>query len=164
MNDAKINAFDLETLAEEVITRPAPEGCEEIAELLSGLPMSGSLSTPSPTPDQKKAFALLAEKVQAPTPDVLRYMAEIRLAKYHRIRRDGELRRWMPKKAEALYRTFYDLTGSEEVRYILDNFDVFVHLCGKHLDKRQREDDFVLYRKDKGPSTSRDPDSSEWKR
>ena len=91
-------------------------------------------------------------------------MAEISLAKYHRIRRDGALRRWMPDKAEALYRKYYELTASEEAKYILDNFDMFCRLCGKSFDKRQRADDFELYRKDKAPSTSRDPDSSEWKR
>lgn len=164
MNDIKTDAFDLNALAEEVVTRQAPEGCEEIARLLSDLPMSGSLSTPSPTNEQKRAFALLEEMAKAPTPEELRYMAEICLAKYHRVRRDGDLRRWMPQKAQALYGRCYELTGSEEVKYILENFDTFVKLCGKSFDKRQRRDDFELYHKGTSPSTSRDPDSSEWKR
>lgn len=153
----------LERMAEDVVNRPAPAGCEEIARILSGLPMSGSLSTPSPTREQKKAFALLKEKMQAPTPEELRFMAEIHCAKYHRVRRDGDLRCWMPEKAEALYRRYYELTGSEDVKYVLDHFEAFIRLCSKNLSMRQRADDFELYRKDTSPSTSRDPDSSEWR-
>ena len=163
MNDTVTEGFNLEALVKDVINRPAPDTCREIANLLSALPMSGSLGTPSPTPEQKKAFEILNEKMQNPTPDEIRFMAEIYCAKYHRIRRDGDLRCWMPDRAEVLYKKYYELTHSEEVKYVLDNFDEFIRLCGKSLSKRQRVDDFEIYRKGTAPSTSRDPDSSEWK-
>ena len=163
MNETETERFDLNALADAVVSRPAPESCHEVADLLSGLPMSGSLGTPSPTSEQKRAFEMLNEKMLSPTPDELRFMAEIYCAKYHRIRRDGDLRCWMPDRAEVLYKKYYELTHSEEVKYVLDNFDEFIRLCGKSLSKRQRVDDFEIYRKGTAPSTSRDPDSSEWK-
>ena len=163
MNETGTERFDLNALADAVVRRPAPESCHEVADLLSGLPMSGSLGTPSPTSEQKKAFEILNEKMQNPPPDEIRFMAEIYCAKYHRIRRDGDLRCWMPDRAEVLYKKYYELTHSEEVKYVLDNFDEFIRLCGKSLSRRQRSDDFEIYRKGTAPSTSRDPDSSEWK-
>ena len=49
MSDTQKTEYDLKALAEGVFQRPSPESCGEIAELLSALPMSGSLGTPSPT-------------------------------------------------------------------------------------------------------------------
>lgn len=163
MNDAKINAFDLETLAEEVITRPAPDTCAEIEALLSSLPLYSSFINLSPKAEQKRALALLEEKCASPTKEELLYAAEIFSGKYHRIRKDGEWCSFMPKKAEILYRQYYEMTGSPEVKHILDNFDEFSRLCGKSVARRQRADNYAPYR-DGTLSTSRDPDSSEWKR
>ncbi len=163
MNHETQKQWDLKALAEGVETRPAPERCQKIAELLSALPPSGSLSTPSPTSEQKKAFEMLKEILREPTSEELRFMAEIYCAKYHRIRRDGDLRCWMPQRAEELYQSYYEQTGSEEVKYILDHFDAFCDLCGKRLSRRQRADDFALYYQDTPLSTSPHPDSSEWK-
>ena len=164
MNNIKPKQFDIKKLAQDIEEHPAPDTCQEIATLLSGLPLSGSLSTPSPTPEQKKAFELIREKLNAPEPEELKYIAEIYCAKYHRIRRDGELRRFMAEKAEELYGRYYVLTGNEEVKYIIDNFDEFTRVRLKILEKKQRKDDFDLYWKDTPPSTSRDPDSDEWKK
>ena len=43
MNDRDVEGFSLQALADEVVTRPAPESCEEIARLLIGLPLSGKI-------------------------------------------------------------------------------------------------------------------------
>ena len=91
-------------------------------------------------------------------------MAEMGCGKYHRIRRDGDFRGFNPEKAEELYRQYYELTGSEKVKYILDNFEAFVNLCYKSVARRQRKDDLDPYREISRPSTSRDPDSEEWKK
>ena len=52
MSNQDIKQFNLQTLADEVATRPAPESCEEIARLLTGLPLSGKnpLLQPPVTP------------------------------------------------------------------------------------------------------------------
>lgn len=158
-----IKQFDLKNLAEGVVQNPAPQSCAEIAALFESLPLRGSLSSPPPTAEQKKAFAMLQEKAKAPTPEEIRYMAEICCTKYHRIRYENRFwPRW--ETAKALYGQYYEATGCEEVKYILDHFDDFMRLCFKSIDRRQRKDDFELYLKNTSPSTSRDPDSSEWKK
>ena len=91
-------------------------------------------------------------------------MAEIGCGKYHRIRRDGDFRGFSPEKAEELYKQYYELTGSDEVKYILDHFEVFKKLCRDSLLERQNDDDFAPYRNNSTLSTSRDPDSEEWKK
>ena len=63
-----------------------------------------------------------------------------------------------------LYRQYYELTGSEEVKYILDNFDEFENLCYKSIARRQRKDDIDPYIDNSPLSISRDPDSEEWKK
>ena len=156
--------FDLKTLARDVESRPAPESCEEIEQLLLNLPPWSSFINTSPKPEQKRALELLKEKSVSPTAEELLFMAEIGCGKYHRIRRDGDFRGFNPEKAEALYRQYYELTGSEEVKYILDNFDEFKKLCRDSLLERQNDDDFAPYRDNSTLSTSRDPDSEEWKK
>ena len=91
-------------------------------------------------------------------------MAEIGCGKYHRIRRDGDFSCFNSEKALELYRQYYELTGSEEVKYILDNFDEFKNLCYKSIARRQRKDDIDPYIDNSPLSTSRDPDSEEWKK
>ena len=91
-------------------------------------------------------------------------MAQIGCGRYHRIRRDGDFRIMNLEKAEAFYKQYYALTGSEEVKYILDNFDTFVELCRESVAERQRKDELDPYRDISHPSTSRDPDSEEWKK
>ena len=91
-------------------------------------------------------------------------MARIGCGRYHRIRRDGDFRIMNLEKAEAFYKQYYALTGSEEVKYILDNFDTFVELCRESVAERQRKDELDPYRDISNPSTSRDPDSEEWKK
>ena len=48
MSNQDIQQFDLQTLAEEVVNRPAPDSCEEIAQLLSNLPLWSSFINTSP--------------------------------------------------------------------------------------------------------------------
>ena len=156
--------FDLKTLARDVESRPAPESCEEIAQLLLKLPPWSSFINKSPKPEQKRALELLKEKSVSPTAEELLFMAEIGCGKYHRIRRDGDFSCMDSKKALELYRQYYALTGSEEVKYILDNFEAFVNLCYKSVARRQRKDDLDPYRESSHPSTSRDPDNEEWKK
>ena len=164
MSNQDIGKFDLETLAKEVISRPAPESCEEIAQLLRSLPLWSSFINTSPKPEQKRALELLKEKSVSPTAEEILFMAEIGCGKYHRIRKDGDFSCFNSDKAEELYRQYYELTGSEEVKYILDNFDKFGNLCYNSLLERQRDDDLAPYRDNSTPSTSRDPDSEEWKK
>ena len=164
MSNQDIQQFDLQTLAEEVVNRPAPDSCEEIAQLLSNLPLWSSFINTSPKPEQKRALELLKEKSASPTAEEILFMAEMGCGKYHRIRRDGDFRGFNPEKAEELYRQYYELTGSEEVKYILDNFDKFKKLCRDSLLERQNDDDFAPYRDNSTLSTSRDPDSEEWKK
>ncbi len=150
----------LRTLADEVVSRPAPDTCQEIAELLEGLPPKSWVHRQAPTPEQNKALALLKAK-ESPTPEELRYMAEICCGKYHRIREDG----WsLPQreKAKELYGQYYEITGNPDVKYILDSFDEFLSLCCETVSHRQREDDLASVN-DGSVSTSRDPDSTEWK-
>ena len=59
--------------------------------------------------------------------------------------------------------TTYEQAALAGIKYILDNFDQFKNLCYKSIDNRQREDDLAPYR-NTGPSTSRDPDSEEWRK
>ena len=149
MNDTPKEQFDLKALAEDVVKRPAPESCEEIARLLQGLPLWSSFINTSPRPEQKRA---------------LEFIAEIGCGKYHRIRRDGDFSCFNSEKASELYRQYYELTGSEEVKYILDNFDEFKNLCYKSIARRQRKDGIDPYIDNSPLSTSRDPDSEEWKK
>ena len=158
--------FDLKALAEDVVKRPAPESCKEIEQLLQRLPLWSSFINTSPKPEQKRAFELLKEKAISHTADEILFMAEISCGKYHRIRRDKEdgFENFNSKKAQELYRQYYELTGSEEVKYILDNFDEFINLCYKSVSRRQRKDDLDPYLDNSPLSTSRDPDSDEWKK
>ena len=55
MNDRDVEGFSLQSLADEVVTRPAPESCEEIARLLSDLPLWSSFINKTPKPEQKKS-------------------------------------------------------------------------------------------------------------
>ena len=164
MSNQDIQQFDLQTLAEEVVNRPAPDSCEEIAQLLSNLPLWSSFINTSPKPEQKRALELLKEKSASPTAEEILFMAEMGCGKYHRIRRDGDFSCFNSEKALELYRQYYELTGSEEVKYILDNFDEFKKLCRDSLLERQNDDDFAPYRDNSTLSTSRDPDSEEWKK
>ncbi len=166
MNDINKELFDLKTLAEDVVNRPAPQGCEEIARLLKGLPLWSSFINTSPKPEQKRALELIKELSVSPAAEEILFMAEIGLGKYHRIRRDrdGDFGNFNSEKAQELYRQYYELTGSDEVKYILDNFESFEKLCLHNLFERQRDDDLVPFKQNSNPSTSRDPDSVEWKK
>ena len=164
MHDITKEPFDLKALAEDVVKRPAPESCKEIAQLLSSLPLWSSFINTSPKPSQKRALELLKEKALSPTAEEILFMAEIGCGKYHRIRRDGDFGSLDSEKAEAFYRQYYELTGSEEIKYILDHFDAFKQLCYKSVAHRQRHDDLDPYIDHSPLSTSRDPDSEEWKR
>ena len=157
-------SFDLNALTEAVERRPAPASCEEIEQLLLKLPPWSSFINTSPKPEQKRALELLKEKSVSPTAEEILFMAQIGCGRYHRIRRDGDFRCVNSEKAEELYKQYYELTGSEEVKYILDNFDAFVKLCLQSVAERQREDELDPYRDISNPSTSRDPDSEEWKK
>ncbi len=163
MSEQGTKQFDLEALAAAVEKRPVPESCEEIERLFSSLPLKSSLSSPPPTPEQKTAFAMLQEKAKDPTPEEVLYMAEICSDRHHRIRYEN---RFWPQweTAERLYKQYYELTGSEEIKYVLDNFEQFKKLCISSALKRCRKDDFELHWKGTSPSTSRDPDSDEWKK
>ena len=163
MKHQEIKQFDLKALVKNVVYRPAPNSCEEIAQLLSNLPLWSSFINTSPKPEQKKAYALLKEKSVAFTKEEILFMAEICCGKYHRIRKDGDFRNFDSNEAKNFYKQYYDMTGSEEVKYILENFDEFKELCLKSVLERQRDDDFAPYREDSKLSTSRDPDSEEWK-
>ena len=166
MSNQNNKCFSLQSLADEVVTRPAPESCEEIARLLSDLPLWSSFINTSPKPEQKRALALLKEKEVSPTAEEILFMADIACGKYHRIRRDREcgFSNFESEKAHELYRQYYDLTGNEEIKYILDNFESFTKLCLHNLFERQRDDDLAPYKQNSTPSTSRDPDSDEWKK
>ncbi len=164
MNDRDVEGFSLQALADEVVTCPAPKSCEEISGLLSDLPLWSSFINTSPKPQQKRALELIKEKSLAPTAEELRFMAEIGCGKYHRIRKDGDFSCFNSQKALELYEKYYRLTGSEEVKYIIDNFDEFVNLCYKSVARRQRKDDMAPYADSTPLSTSRDPDSEEWKK
>ena len=166
MDTIKNDRFDLNALAEDVANRPAPQGCEEIARLFTNLPLWSSFINTSPKPEQKRALALLKEKEVSPTVEEILFMADIACGKYHRIRRDREcgFSNFESEKAHELYRQYYDLTGNEEIKYILDNFESFTKLCLHNLFERQRDDDLAPYKQNSTPSTSRDPDSEEWKK
>ena len=161
--DNKINQFDIKELGYAVITNPVPESCKKIADIFSNLPPKGSLSSSSPTFEQKQAFEMLKEIAKDPKPDEVRFMAEVCSDKYHRIRYENHF--WpQAETAKKLYQQYYDMTGIDEVKFILENFKEFCKVCYESVRKRQRKDDFNLYRKDTTPSTSRDLDSSEWKK
>ena len=164
MTDQDIKSFDLKVLADEVATRPAPKGCEEIARLFEALPIWSSFINTSPKPEQKRALELLKEIEVSPTVEQILFMAEIGCGKFHRIRKDGDFCGFDSENAMALYRQYYELTGSEEVRFILDNFEEFKKLCRHNYFERQRHDDIAPYKQISKPSTSRDPDSEEWKK
>lgn len=164
MNITESTPFDLKALAEKITASEVPESCREIDGLLKSLKPAGSLSSGGARPEQQKAAELLKEMIKAPSPDELLFMAEICCGRYHRIRRLGDWRVIMSDRAKELLERYYAETGSPEVRFILDNFGDFVDLCLKQLWERQRHDDFNLYVKDTPLSTSRDPDSSEWKK
>ena len=162
MNDINNGTFNIESLALEVITNPAPESCEEIAKLLSNLPVKSWVHRQLPTKEQDQAFEMMKEKSLSPTPEEIKFIADVCCGKYHRIRR-GNWNWPQFDKGKELYQQFYELTKCEEIKYILDNFDQFKNLCYKSIDNRQREDDLAPYR-NTGPSTSRDPDSEEWRK
>ena len=166
MDNIKNDRFDLNALAEDVANRPAPQGCEEIARLFTNLPLWSSFINTSPKHEQKRALALLKEKKVSPTAEEILFMADIACGKYHRIRRDREygFSNFESEKAHELYRQYYDLTGNEEIKYILDNFESFTKLCLHNLFERQRDDELAPYKQNSNPSTSRDPDSDEWKK
>ena len=119
MNETKNEQFDLKLLVEKIVTTPTPNSCEEIAKLLSNLPVKSWVHRQLPTKEQDQAFEMMKEKSLSPTP--------------------------------------------EEIKYILDNFDQFKNLCYKSIDNRQRKDNLAPY-KNTDPSTSRDPDSEEWRK
>ena len=154
--------FDLKKIVEEVVSRPAPASCKEIEDLFLNLPPRNTLIKQTPTENQNKAFQLLKEKIENPTADELRYMAEIYSYKYHRIR-PGEGMGGSFELAKHYYGLYYDLTKSPLVKYILDNFDIFSGLIYKSYNKRLRKDDLARYKDDGYLSTSRDIDSTEWK-
>ena len=166
MSTQDIKYFNLQTLADEVVTNPTPESCKEIVQLLSGLPLWSSFINTSPKPEQKRALALLNEKLASPTAEEILFMAEICCGKFHRIRwdRDSNFGNFDSEKAESYYEQYYGLTGSDKVKYILDNFESFKKLCLRSLSKRQRHDELEPYKQNSSPSTSRDPDSEEWKK
>ena len=56
MSNQNNKCFSLQSLADEVVTRPAPESCEEIARLLSDLPLWSSFINKTPKPEQKRAY------------------------------------------------------------------------------------------------------------
>ena len=126
------------------------------------MPIWSSFINKTPTPGQKRATALLDEKRRDPTVEELLYLADIYCGKYHRIRKDGEITVFKPEAAEELYKRYCELTGSDEIKYILNNFERFSRLCGESVLERQANDDREPYR-DGGLSSSRDPDSPEWK-
>ena len=162
MNETKNEQFDLEVLVKKIVTTPAPNSCEAIAKLLSNLPVKSWVHRQLPTKEQDQAFEMMKEKSLSPTPEEIKFIADVCCGKYHRIRR-GNWNWPQFDKGKELYQQFYDLTKCEEVKYILDNFDQFKNLCYKSIDNRQREDDLAPYR-NTGPSTSRDPDSEEWRK
>ena len=157
-------SFDLNALAEAVERRPAPASCKEIEQLLLKLPLWSSFINTSPKPEQKRALELLKEKSVSPTAEEILFMAQIGCGRYHRIRKDGDFRCVNVDKALELYRQYYELTGNEEAKYILDHFDAFAELCLRSVAERQRTDELEPYRDISRPSTSRDPDSEEWKK
>ena len=164
MSNQNNKCFSLQSLADEVVTRPAPESCEEIARLLSDLPLWSSFINKTPKPEQKRAYELLTEKSASPTPEEILFMAEIGCGKYHKIRQDGDFDGFASAKAKELYKRYYELTGSEEVKYILNNFDDFANLCYRSYSRRRSRDDRAALRENATLSTSRDPDSEEWKK
>lgn len=164
MSNQNKKCFSLQSLADEVVTRPAPESCEEIARLLSDLPLWSSFINKTPKPEQKRAYELLTEKSASPTPEEILFMAEIGCGKYHKIRQDGDFDGFTSAKAKELYKQYYELTGSEEVKYILNNFDDFANLCYRSYSRRRNRDDRAALRENATLSTSRDPDSEEWKK
>lgn len=164
MSNQNKKCFSLQSLADEVVTRPAPESCEEIAHLLSDLPLWSSFINKTPKPEQKRAYELLTEKSASPTPEEILFMAEIGCGKYHKIRQDGDFDGFASAKAKELYKRYYELTGSEEVKYILNNFDDFANLCYRSYSRRRNRDDRAALRENATLSTSRDPDSEEWKK
>ena len=164
MSNQNKKCFSLQSLADEVVTRPAPKSCEEIARLLSDLPLWSSFINKTPKPEQKRAYELLTEKSASPTPEEILFMAEIGCGKYHKIRQDGDFDGFASAKAKELYKRYYELTGSEEVKYILNNFDDFANLCYRSFSRRRNRDDRAAMRENATLSTSRDPDSEEWKK
>ena len=164
MSNQNKRCFSLQSLADEVVTRPAPESCEEIARLLSDLPLWSSFINKTPKSEQKRAYELLTEKSASPTPEEILFMAEIGCGKYHKIRQDGDFDGFASAKAKELYKRYYELTGSEEVKYILNNFDDFANLCYRSYSRRRNRDDRAAMRENATLSTSRDPDSEEWKK
>ena len=162
MNEIKNEQFDLEVLAKKIVTNPAPDSCEAIAKLLANLPVKSWVHRQLPTKEQEQAFEMMKEKSVSPTPEEIKYLADVCCGKYHRIR-CGNWNWPQFEKGKELYQQFYNLTNCEEVKYILDNFDEFKNLCYKLINARQREDDLDPY-KNTSPSTSRDPDSDEWRK
>ena len=163
MSDQGKICFDVKSLVNEAHTRPAPKSCEEIERLFQSLPLWSSFINKSPKPEQKRALELLMEKSASPTAEELLYMAEIACGKYHRIRKDGDFSCLNSDKALELYKKYYELTESAEARFILDNFEEFTTLCYRSISQRQRKDDLAPYIDNSPVSTSRDPDSEEWK-
>ena len=66
-------------------------------------------------------------------------------------------------RLSGVFITKYDerTNNDREIKDAIQNN--FKNLCYKSIDNRQREDDLAPYR-NTGPSTSRDPDSEEWRK
>ena len=108
MNDINNGTFNIESLALEVITNPAPESCKEIAKLLSNLPVKSWVHRQLPTKEQDQAFEMMKEKSLSPTPEEIKFIADVCCGKYHRIRR-GNWNWPQFDKGKELYQQFYDL-------------------------------------------------------
>lgn len=156
--------YVLTEIIQNMISRSLPDSCVEIGELLSNLPIWSSFINTSPKPEQKRALQLINEVSISPTTEEILFLADLYSGKYHRIRKDGEFSSRNSEKAKVLYQQYYELTNDEETKYILDHFDEFAKLCWKSIMNRQRHDDYEPYKNDSHLSTSRDPDSNEWKK
>lgn len=156
--------YDLNLLLDQWIHRPIPDSCMEIDQLLSNLPIWSSFINTSPKPEQKRALKLINEKAISPNTEEILFLADLYCGKYHRIRRDGDFTSFQPKKAKEYYLQYHALTNDEKIKYLLDYFDEYEKQCLRSLRRRQNDDDYEPYRNNSYLSTSRDPDSSEWKK
>ena len=157
------NQDELAALAEAVVSRPVPADCQQIDRLLSALPLWSSFINTSPKAEQKQALELIRQISASPTEEQLLYLADIACGRYHRIRRDGDFSNMDWTRAKELYQAYAQRTDSPEAKVILENFEAFFQLCLKSVSRRQRRDDRAPY-VDTPLSTSRDPDSEEWKK
>ena len=164
MNNINKEQYDIKELTNKVLYRSVPSGCEEIDTLLSNLPPKSWVSRQLPTEEQNKAFELLEEKLKTPTPEIILYAADICCGRYQRIR-EGNWSCFDEKKAEMLYKQYYEMTNCSETKYILENFNDFTKLCWRKTSNRQYLDNLAPYHNNNSNlSTSRDPDSDECKK